>query len=194
VNVQQQVWLFRHGETAWSLTGQHSGRKDLPLLPEAEAKLTALKPFLQHPFAQVLCSPLQRARQTAQLLGFETVEIDANLMEWNYGNVEGKTWEEMQKSIPGWSLWTHGAGGGETLEAVAQRARAVITRVQAVSGDVALVAHGHFLKILTTCWLGLPPAAAEHLALSTASVSILTYEHESPVIARWNWRPGLARS
>ena len=185
----QQIWLIRHGETAWSRTGQHSGRTDLPLLPEAEPALKALTPHLKHAFALVLCSPLERARQTAQGVGFKSFELDDHLMEWDYGDYNGKTMTDIRKLVPGWSIWTHGVSHGETLEQVAQRARKVIERARTASGDVALVSHGHFLRILAACWLELPPVNGEHLALSTASVSILGYENEIPVLTQWNWKP-----
>jgi broad specificity phosphatase PhoE len=189
MNSLGQLWLIRHGETAWSRTGRHTGRTDVPLLPEAESELKALRPHLKHPFALVLSSPLQRARQTATLVGFDSLEPDDNLMEWNYGDYEGKTRGEIQKRVPRWSIWTHGVQGGETLEEVAQRARKVIERARSAAGDVALVAHGHILRILAACWLGLPPINGEHFALSAGSISILGYENEAPVLAQWNWLP-----
>ena len=189
MNRFQQIWLIRHGETAWSRTGQHTGRTDLPLLPEAAPELKALRPHLKHAFALVLSSPLQRARQSAALVGFDSVEMDDNLMEWNYGDFDGKTRAEIQKLIPGWSIWTHGARHGETLEEVARRAHQVIERARAASGDVALVSHGHILRVLAACWLGLPPVNAEHFALSTGSISVLGYENEFPVLTQWNWLP-----
>jgi len=186
----QQIWLIRHGETAWSRSAQHTGRTDIPLLPEAEATLKALRPHLNgHAFSLVLSSPLQRAYQTAKLIGFQSPEPDDDLMEWNYGRYEGKTKEDIRREVPGWTLWTHGVPDGETLEAVAQRARNVLRRARAAKGDAALIAHGHILRILAACWLELPPVNAEHFALSTASVSILSYENNLPVIAQWNWRP-----
>jgi len=189
INYSQQLWLIRHGETAWSLSGQHTGRTDLPLLSEAAPKLKALRPHLKHPFALVLSSPLERARQSATLAGFDSFELDDNLMEWNYGDYDGKTKDDIQKLVPGWSIWTHGVPHGETLDQVAERARKVIARARAASGDVALVAHGHILRILATCWLEIPPVNAEHLALSTAAVSILSYDDKFPALTQWNWRP-----
>jgi broad specificity phosphatase PhoE len=191
MNTSPQIWLIRHGETAWSRTGQHTGRTDLPLLPEAEPELKALKPHLKHAFVLVLSSPLQRARQTAKLVGFDSFEQDDNLMEWDYGAYDGKTRDEIQKLVPGWSIWTHGAPQGEMLEEVARRARKVIERARAASGDVALISHGHMLRVLAACWLGLPPANGEHFALSAGSISVLGYEYESPVVAQWNWLPDL---
>ena len=189
MNPSQTIWLVRHGETAWSLSGQHTGRTDLPLLPQSAPALKALRPHLQHPFALVLSSPLKRAQETARLVGFESFELDNNLMEWNYGDYDGKTKEDIKKLVPGWSIWAQGVPHGETLEEVAGRARQVIQRAQALSGDVALVGHGHILRILAACWLGIPPANAEHLALSTGSISVLAFEDDYPVLARWNWQP-----
>jgi broad specificity phosphatase PhoE len=189
MNPSKQIWLIRHGETAWSVSGQHTGRTDLPLLPEAMPKLRALKPHLKHPFVQVICSPLLRARQTAKILGFDNPELDDNLMEWNYGDYDGKTKDDIQKLVPRWSIWKEGVPGGETLEQVAQRARKVIERAQSLNGDVALIAHGHILRILATCWLGVPPLEAEYFALAAGAVSILGYENEIPVLAQWNWLP-----
>jgi broad specificity phosphatase PhoE len=194
MNPSQQIWLVRHGETAWSLTGQHTGRNDLPLLPEADTKLQMLRPHLKHPFALVLSSPLQRARQTAAILGFPSVETDDRLMEWDYGHYEGKTLAQIRQSAPRWSLWTDGCPGGETLQEVVGRVNSVIQRAQSVSGDVLLIAHGHLLRVLAACWLGGPPSYGEHLALSTSSACILTYDDIFPVLARWNWRPELRLS
>jgi broad specificity phosphatase PhoE len=190
MNLSQQIWLIRHGETAWSRSGQHTGRTDIPLLKESEPALLALKPHLKdHPFSLVLSSPLQRAQQTARLVGFSSFELDEDLMEWHYGDYEGKTKDEIRMLVPGWNIWVQGVAGGETLGEVALRAKKVIDRAQSVPGDVALVAHGHILRILAACWLGSDPSAAEHFALSTASISILGYEDQYPVLAQWNWRP-----
>jgi len=188
--MSQKIWLIRHGETAWSRTGQHTGRSDIPLLPESEAVLKRLRPHLKgQSFALILSSPLQRARQTAEFVGFTSPEYDDNLMEWNYGAYDGKTKDDIRKVIPDGSSWTHGVEGGETLAQVAQRAQKVLERARAASGDVALVAHGHILRILAACWLQIPPVNAEHFALSTASISILAYENDLPVLAQWNWQP-----
>jgi probable phosphoglycerate mutase len=186
----QQIWLIRHGETAWSRSGQHTGWTDIPLLAESAVSLKALRPHVQnHAFALVLSSPLQRAYQTAKLVGFESPETDDNLREWNYGRYEGKTKEEIRQLAPEWTLWTDGVPDGETLSDVAQRAQNVLRRARAVPGDVALIAHGHILRIIAACWLELPPVNAEHFALSTGSVSVLSYENELSVLAQWNWRP-----
>jgi len=136
---------------------------------------------------------MQRARQTASWVGLDNVELDDNLMEWNYGAYEGKTRQEIQKLVPGWSIFTHGVPGGETLEEVARRARRVIERARTASGDVALVSHGHLLRVLAACWLDIPPVNAEHFELSAGSVSILGYENDLPVLAQWNWLPDARR-
>lgn len=190
MNTPQDIWLIRHGETAWSKSGQHTGRTDLPLLPESEAKLEALRPHLEgHSFSVVLSSPLQRAQQTARLVGFENPILEDNLMEWNYGDYNGMTKEDIRREVPGWSIWTHGVKGGETIDQVADRARLVLKRAACYSGNVALVAHGHLLRILAACWLGQLPTNAEFLALSPGAVSVLSHEDGFPVLAQWNWQP-----
>lgn len=188
--MSQQIWLIRHGETAWSLSGQHTGREDLDLLPQAEPPLRALAPHVQaQSFAKVFVSPLRRAQQTARLVGFNSFELEENLMEWDYGAYNGKTKSDIFKTAPGWKIWRDGVPGGETIQQVADRARKVLARAQAVKGDVALVSHGHLLRILGCCWLGQPPEQAEHYALSTASICVLTHEDGEAVLGKWNWQP-----
>lgn len=179
---------MRHGETEWSLSGAHTGRTDLPLTPRGEDKARALGARLAgHKFALVLTSPMQRARRTCELAGFGAqAQIEPNLQEWDYGAYEGRSTADIHRDRPGWSLFRDGVPGGETVEHVAQRADAVIQRALQAQGDVALFAHGHILRILGTRWIELPPRDARLLALSTASISTLGYEHENRVIARWN--------
>ena len=183
-----QLWLIRHGETAWSLSGAHTGRTDLPLTAEGEKKAMALRARLAgHNFGLVLTSPLERARRTCELAGFgATAQIEPNLSEWDYGAYEGRSTADIHREQPGWSLFRDGVPGGETIGQVAVRARAVIERALAVDGEVALFAHGHILRILTACWLELPPEAARFFFLGTAGISMLGYEHETRVIVRWN--------
>ena len=183
-----RLFYVRHGETAWSLTRQHTGRTDLPLTTTGEAEARALLPWLSHlKFSHVFTSPLQRARRTCVLAGLgDAAEIEPDLAEWNYGDYEGLTTADIRRSRPGWYLFRDGVPNGETIEQVADRARRVVERATAVEGDAALFAHGHILRILAACWLGLPPVDAKLLALSTASVSTLGYEHETRVITRWN--------
>lgn len=182
------LWLIRHGETEWSLSGAHTGRTDLPLTPAGEVKAAKVGKLLAgRDFDLILTSPLQRARRTCELAGFgDRARVDPNLSEWDYGKYEGRTTADIQKERPGWELFRDGPLGGETIGQVAARAQAVIHRTVDVTGDVALFAHGHILRILASCWLGLPPDAARFFALGTASVSTLGYEHETRVIARWN--------
>lgn len=184
----RELWLVRHGETEWSASGQHTGRTDLPLTAQGEQHAREIGRFLNgRAFALVLTSPLQRARDTCRLAGYgDAAAVDCNLLEWDYGAYEGRTTSEIRSERPDWSLWKHGVPGGESIEQVAARAQAVIDRALASSGDLLLFAHGHILRILSCCWLGLPPEDGRLLALGTASVSTLGYEHETRVITRWN--------
>jgi probable phosphoglycerate mutase len=184
----QELWLIRHGETAWSLSGAHTGRTDLPLTPEGEVKARALGAKLAgRQFALVLTSPLQRARRTCELSGLcAQAEIDPNLYEWDYGAYEGLSTADVQRKRPDWSLFRDGVPGGETIDQVAVRAEAVIQRALKAAGNVALFAHGHILRILGARWLALPPADARLFALDTASISTLGYERETRVITSWN--------
>jgi probable phosphoglycerate mutase len=183
-----QLWLVRHGETQWSLSGQHTGRTDIPLTEKGEHQASRIGKFLKdHAFAVVLTSPLLRARETCRLAGFgEQAKHDPNLQEWDYGEYEGRTTNEIRKIRPGWSLWKDGVPGGESIDQVAARAQAVIDEVLSSSGDVLLFAHGHILRILTCCWLGLPPEGGRFFALATGTVSTLGYEHETHVITHLN--------
>lgn len=183
-----ELWLIRHGETAWSLSGAHTGTTDLPLTAEGERRATALGKLLngKH-FALVLTSPMQRARETCRLAGYaDGAQVDANLSEWNYGSYEGLSTPDIRKDRPGWDLWKDGVPEGETVEQVYARAAKIISRAVEAQGDVALFAHGHILRILTACWLQLPPNAGRLFALSTATLSVLGYEREQRVISRWN--------
>jgi broad specificity phosphatase PhoE len=183
-----ELWLIRHGETAWSLSGAHTGTTDLPLTAEGEAKARGLAAKLAgHDFALVLTSPMQRARRTCELAGFGAqAQVEPNLSEWNYGAYEGLSSADIQRTRPDWSPFRDGFPDGETIDQVASRAEAVVERALAAHGSVALFAHGHILRILATRWLELPPADARLLALSTASISTLGHEHETRVITRWN--------
>ncbi len=182
------LWLIRHGETQWSLSGAHTGRTDLPLTAAGEQKAWGVRAKLEGcSFALVLTSPMQRARRTCEIAGYgDVAQIEPNLLEWNYGDYEGRTTAEIQRERPGWSLFRDGVPNGESIAQVADRARAVIERALSVDGDVAMFAHGHILRIMAACWLGLPPEDARLFALSTASVSTLGYEHETRVLTRWN--------
>ncbi|MCB1486457.1 MAG: histidine phosphatase family protein [Bauldia sp.] len=184
----QELWLFRHGETDWSASGRHTGRTDLPLNKAGEARAKAIGKRLRgRPFALVLSSPLIRAVETCRLAGYANgAQIDDDLMEWDYGNYEGRKTVDIRKQRPGWMLWKDGVPNGETVEHVGERADRVIARALATDGDVALFAHAHILRILTARWLGLPAADGQLFALGTATVSVLGFEHEYRVIIRWN--------
>jgi broad specificity phosphatase PhoE len=183
-----ELWLIRHGETEWSLSGAHTGRTDLPLTAEGEKRAVGLRSKLAGcDFKLVLTSPLQRARRTCELAGFGAVEqIEPNLSEWDYGEYEGRSSADIHRQRPGWTPFNDGFPGGETIEQVAARARLVIDRALDANGDVALFAHGHILRILTACWLEMQPGAARSFFLGTAGISALGHEHETRVIVRWN--------
>ena len=184
----QQVYLVRHGETEWSLSGQHTGITDIPLTENGRRVAQRLEPVLAtEPFVLVLTSPLQRARKTCELAGLgERAEIDRNLMEWNYGEYEGLTPRQIRAKSPGWMLFSDGCPGGESPEQIGARVDRVIARVRAVEGHVALFAHGHVLRVFAARWLGLPPAAGCHFLLDTATLNILSYYRNIPAVKRWN--------
>jgi broad specificity phosphatase PhoE len=185
----KQVFLIRHGETEWSRTGQHTGRNDIPLTAEGERQARALGRSLLGRELTVLTSPLSRARETCRLAGFESAEVDDDLREWDYGIYEGRTTLEIRKDQPGWSVWLSPIVNGESLDQVAGRAKAVIDRALLIQGDVALFAHGHILRVLAACWIGLPPITGRYLALDTATISVLGYERQTSVVRRWNVAP-----
>jgi broad specificity phosphatase PhoE len=186
----QQLLLIRHGETEWSRSGKHTGRSDIALTAQGEAQAEALGRTLRGKSLTVWSSPLIRARETCRLAGFEAAQVDDNLIEWSYGDFEGRTTHDIRKEIQDWSVWTSPVTGGESLEQVADRARLVIQHVtQSATGDIAVFAHGHILRILAACWIGLPPLTARYLALDTATISVLSYERETRVIKHWNVVP-----
>jgi probable phosphoglycerate mutase len=185
-----QVYLARHGETAWSLSGQATGRTDIPLTHRGERDAQELAKQLQGlSFVQVLTSPLQRARRTAVLAGFEEcAQPDPDLLEWDYGAYEGRRTAEIQAERPGWRLFDEGCPDGETVQVVSVRAERVIDRIRALGGNVLVFAHRDILRVLAARWLGLPAADARYLYLTTASLSVLGYHHDldEPVIRLWN--------
>jgi probable phosphoglycerate mutase len=191
----QRVFLVRHGETEWSLTGQHTGGTDLPLTDAGVDQGRHLTERLKElDFALVLTSPLLRARETCRQAGLlDRAEVLEDLREWDYGQYEGRTTTDIRKLEPEWTIWTDGAPGGETPDQVSYRADRVLERVRAADGDVALFSHGHMLRAVGTRWLGLPVVAGRHLLLSTASVSVLGFEREVPVIRLWNGRAHLSQ-
>jgi probable phosphoglycerate mutase len=193
-----ELILVRHGETEWSRAGRHTGRTDLPLTPRGEAAAVALAGLLaRRPVVATLTSPASRARRTAELAGLADPKPDPDLEEWDYGGYEGRTTAEITAERPGWKLWQDGVTcgdpdhPGETIEQVAARADTVLDRVRPLlaDGDVALVAHGHLLRILTARWLRLEPAAGRLFRLDTGTLSTLGTEHGEPVITSWNVPP-----
>jgi probable phosphoglycerate mutase len=188
VSDRPTVFLLRHGETEWSRDGRHTGRTDVPLTETGRGEARqAGRALGDREFARVLVSPLARARETAELAGLRgPVEICEDLREWDYGEYEGRTTAEIRLDRPGWSLWRDGVIGGETVEEVGRRADRVIAALRRLDGDIALVAHGHVLRILAARWVSLEPAAGQHLVLATATVSQLGHERETPAITLWN--------
>jgi broad specificity phosphatase PhoE len=185
------VYLARHGETAWSLSGQHTGLTDLPLTEHGEHTARRLGDRLTGlTLAKVFTSPLQRARRTCELAGFGRVaEIDPDLVEWNYGQYEGLSGAEIRAERPDWNLFRDGCPGGETPQQISARADRVVNRVRSVAGDVLVFTSGHFIRVLAARWLGIEPTAnSRYFMLSTASVSALGYENDRsrPVIRFWN--------
>ena len=184
------IHLARHGETAWSLSGQHTGRTDLPLTERGERNARALGERLRGmTFAKVFASPLQRAVRTCELAGFGVVaEIDPDLVEWDYGQYEGRRTAEIHAERPDWQLFRDGCRGGESPDQIGARADRVVGRLRAVKGDVLVFSSGHFLRVLAARWLGLDAAGGRYLLLSTASLSELGYEHHltEPAIRLWN--------
>ena len=182
-----EVWLVRHGETEWSRDGRHTSVTDLPLTPEGESVARRVgERLVGEEFDLVLTSPRLRARRTAELVGHADAEVDEDLVEWGYGDYEGITTAEIRQTVPGWTIWSHPAPGGEAAEQVAERLDRVARRAHAEPGRVLLIGHGHALRALAARWLGLPVTDGRLLRLDTATVSILGYERGSPVVLRWN--------
>jgi len=193
-----ELILLRHGETEWSVAGQHTGRTDIPLTPHGEAAAKALEPLLsRRDIVAVFTSPARRAVTTAAFAGLSNAQPEPDLWEWDYGGYEGLTTSQIQETRPGWYLWRDGvipgnaAHPGETIEQVAQRAERVLARATPLlaGGNVALVAHGHVLRVLTACYLRQPPAEGRLFRLDTGTVSTLGTEHTEPVITSWNVPP-----
>ena len=183
-----KLWLIRHGETEWSLSGAHTSRTDIPLTERGKERAAKIRAYLaQRKFSLVLTSPLQRARETCRIAVYADVaQIEENLREWDYGIFEGRTTADIRKDQPDWSIWDSPVPEGEPVEHVAARAQKVIDRAMQSGGDVALFAHAHILRILAATWLGLEPRGGRLFALGTGSVSTLGYERETRVISTWN--------
>jgi broad specificity phosphatase PhoE len=182
------VFAIRHGETEWSLSGQHTGVTDIPLTDNGRRLAEELRPVLaKEAFALVLVSPLQRARETCALAGLgDNAAIEEDLMEWNYGEYEGLTRRQIKSAVPDWMLFRDGCPGGETPEQVGRRADRVIARIRTLNDDVALFAHGHVLRVLAARWIGLPPEGGQHFLLDTGTLCVLGYYRSEPAIRIWN--------
>jgi len=198
-----ELILLRHGETEWSLDGKHTGRTDIPLTARGEAAAKALEPVLsRRGIVAVFTSPARRAVTTAAFAGLSNAQPDPDLWEWDYGGYEGLTTPQIQETRPGWYLWRDGVipgdaqHPGETIEQVARRTDRVLARAEPLlpSGDVALVAHGHVLRVLTARYLGLEPAGGKLFRLDTGTISTLGTEHDAPVILTWNVPPAGERA
>jgi probable phosphoglycerate mutase len=187
-----ELWLIRHGETEWSLSGQHTSTSDIALTEHGRQRAVELKEYLNgRKFAAVFTSPMSRAKETCAIAGYgDVAQVEENLMEWNYGESEGKTTKQMREKYgPTWSVWTDPIVGGESVEHVGERADKVIARALAAAGDagqVALFAHAHVLRILAARWIGLAATGGKLFGLGTGSVSVLGFERETRVISKWN--------
>ncbi len=185
---RHDVWLVRHGETEWSRLGRHTGRTDVPLTETGRDQARALgRRLAGHAFDLVLTSPLSRTSETAALAGFaEVARPDPDLREWDYGALEGRVTADIRAEYAGWTIWRGPWPGGETIDEVGTRADRVVARARATDGDVLVFGHGHLLRVVAARWLDLAPAAGGLFALGTATVSVLGWEHEIPVIKTWN--------
>jgi len=182
-----EVWLVRHGETEWSRDGRHTSTTDLPLTDDGRRVAETLRERLAGvSFALVLTSPRRRARDTADLAGRSDAEVDGDLVEWDYGDLEGETSEEIRETYPGWTIWQGPVPGGETADQVSARLDRVVARCRETDGKVLVFGHGHALRALAARWLGLPVADGRLLRLDTATVSVLGWEHGNPVVLHWN--------
>jgi len=184
----QKIYLIRHGETEWTKTKQHTGLTDIPLTEEGCIQAEWLKERLgQKKFKKVFCSPLKRAKETCEISGYlKQAAIDQDLLEWDYGDYEGKTSAEIHKTDPHWTIFSKGAPNGESIGDVGTRAQRMIAKVRDISGDVAIFSSGHFLRSFVAKWLHLPISEGKLFLLSTASISVLGYEREQPAIVSWN--------
>jgi len=187
-NPEQKVYLLRHGETDWSLNGRHTGVTDIPLTENGRKLARQLQPILaEEKFVMVLTSPLQRARETCELAGLGTLAgVDRDLMEWNYGEYEGLTTEQIRQTRPAWSVFRDGCPGGESPLQVSVRADRIVSRVRTVDGNVALFSHGHILRVLAARWINLSSSYGENFLLDTATLNVLGYYRESPAFKIWN--------
>ena len=182
------VFAIRHGETAWSLSGQHTGTTDIPLTDNGRRLAERIRPVLaEEDFALVLTSPMQRARETCELAGLgDAAVVEPDLVEWDYGEYEGLTPRQIREAAPDWLIFRDGCPGGEAPEQIGARVDRVIARARAADGDVALFAHGHVLRVFAARWLGLPAGGGQHFLLDTGTLSVLGYYHDIPAVRIWN--------
>ena len=182
------IYLIRHGETEWAKSGQHTGRTDIPLTDAGREQAGFLLPIFDDvKFARIFSSPLQRALETAELAGLHSrVELEKELLEWDYGDYEGLTTKQIRERAPDWSIWTHPCPNGETIEQISQRADRVVAMLRSIEGNVAIFSHGHFLRVLVSRWIGLSADHGSRFLLGTSTLSILGYENELPAIKTWN--------
>lgn len=183
-----KIYLIRHGETEWALSGKHTGKTDIPLTSRGEEEGRLLGKRLKgHTFEKVLTSPSQRAEKTCELAGLlKHAYHDVDLMEWDYGDYEGKTTSEIWKSDPHWTIFDRGAPNGESVADVTGRANRLLSKIHNCKGDVALFSHGHMIRVIAMRWLSLPTTQGKHLLVSPSSLSILSFERQTPVLALWN--------
>ncbi len=182
------VCAIRHGETAWSLNGRHTGKTDIPLTDNGRRTAMRMRSVLTgNPFGLVLCSPMRRARETCELAGLgDRAVIDSDLVEWNYGKYEGLTPKQIEELAPNWLIFRDGCPDGETPEQVGARVDRVIARSRAIAGDTALFAHGHLLRVFAARWIGLPASGGQHFLLNTGALCVLGFYHEVPAVQVWN--------
>jgi broad specificity phosphatase PhoE len=187
---QPEVWLIRHGETEWSLSGQHTGRTDIPLTEHGHEQARLLRPVLAaQPFDEVWCSPLTRARETCAETGLSSQAKEVpDLREWDYGIYEGRTTKAIREETPDWSIWNSPVPEGESVEAIQARAQSVVARLLQTHGRIALFSHAHFLRVLAGCWMADSARLGAHLVLDTATVSVLGFDRETRAIRQWNVR------
>lgn len=186
-SLASELWLVRHGETEWSRDGRHTSVTDLPLTDHGVEVARGLAARLADTeFTQVLTSPRQRARVTAELVGFADAEVDDDLVEWAYGDYEGVSTAVIRETVPGWTVWSHPTPGGETAEQVGARLDRVVARARACAGRTLVFGHGHALRALTARWLEQPVTDGKHFRLDTSTLSVLGWERETPVLLRWN--------
>lgn len=186
------LYAVRHGETKWNVTSQHTSTTDLPLTEKGQEQARFIQKLLKgRSFSKIISSPMRRAKDTASLAGFTDPTLDKRLCEWDYGDYEGITTDEIREEIPDWNIFSHGAKNGESVDQVEQRAKQWIADINLDEGDILIFSHGHFLRVLASCWIGLGAKGGRSFRLSNASLSILSYERENRTIYLWNYSNSL---